>query len=516
MRKALAVLGLLWPAVALAQTPPYTALGVPQATWESGTFAPTPQQWETLFAHKTDYPLTGIIPVVNGGNGTATPNLVAGSNVTITGSWPNQTISAAGGSSGGSPAGAVGSIQTNAGSGAFGSLAVPLPVASGGTGTAAPALVAGSNIAISGVWPNQTIAFAASTFGSLVPTTDNASSLGSATARWQRLYDTHEIVSPSFSGTTLTNVVGFTSPFFIWDNPTGTTVAGYNAQRIWVGNNPTATPAANNNVASTIGVINGNQRQQLWAQNLLIGQCGPAESCAADYVDGPEAGLEIDAFTSATTAWAASNRAFNPTSGVYYKNALEIYNEGPAKLTSGISIWSPASDGSSWFHEGVVLARVADIGLHFVVNPNATDTATPYGVASIEDDSGANVLLGPGAANNLSLSKAVAVRGATTAGIIVQGNASANGVAITSDGTTGKVQPSGAAALNVYPNSLLYTPVNFSALPPCAAAGATGVAMWIKDGPAPTAFKQSVTAGGGTAVEPVYCTYNGTAYGWVY
>lgn len=39
--------------------------------------------------------VTGLLPVLNGGSGTATPALVAGSNVTITGTWPNQTIAAA-------------------------------------------------------------------------------------------------------------------------------------------------------------------------------------------------------------------------------------------------------------------------------------------------------------------------------------------------------------------------------------------------------------------------------------
>jgi glucose/arabinose dehydrogenase len=34
----------------------------------------------------------GLLPVANGGTGTATPSLVQGSNVTITGTWPNQTI----------------------------------------------------------------------------------------------------------------------------------------------------------------------------------------------------------------------------------------------------------------------------------------------------------------------------------------------------------------------------------------------------------------------------------------
>ena len=39
--------------------------------------------------------VTGVLPVVNGGSGTPTPSLVAGSNVTITGTWPNQTVAAA-------------------------------------------------------------------------------------------------------------------------------------------------------------------------------------------------------------------------------------------------------------------------------------------------------------------------------------------------------------------------------------------------------------------------------------
>jgi hypothetical protein len=39
--------------------------------------------------------VTGLLPVANGGTGTGTPALVAGSNVTITGTWPNQTIAAA-------------------------------------------------------------------------------------------------------------------------------------------------------------------------------------------------------------------------------------------------------------------------------------------------------------------------------------------------------------------------------------------------------------------------------------
>ena len=43
--------------------------------------------------------VTGLLPIANGGTGTATPSLVAGTNVTITGTWPDQTIAASGGGS---------------------------------------------------------------------------------------------------------------------------------------------------------------------------------------------------------------------------------------------------------------------------------------------------------------------------------------------------------------------------------------------------------------------------------
>lgn len=42
--------------------------------------------------------LAGTLAVANGGTGTTTPALVAGTNVTITGTWPNQTVNATGGS----------------------------------------------------------------------------------------------------------------------------------------------------------------------------------------------------------------------------------------------------------------------------------------------------------------------------------------------------------------------------------------------------------------------------------
>ena len=101
--------------------------------------------------------VTGILPVANGGNGTATPSLVAGSNVTITGTWPNQTVASTGGGGVTSfSAGSTGLTPATATTGAV-TLAGTLAVANGGTGTATPSLIAGTNVSITGTWPNQTI-----------------------------------------------------------------------------------------------------------------------------------------------------------------------------------------------------------------------------------------------------------------------------------------------------------------------------------------------------------------------
>lgn len=109
--------------------------------------------------------VTGILPVANGGTATATPALVQGTGVTITGTWPNQTINATGtGGTVTSVAASVPSIFSIAGSPitTSGTLAMTysgtaLPIANGGTNatTAATAL---SNLG--GVSTGKSIAMA--------------------------------------------------------------------------------------------------------------------------------------------------------------------------------------------------------------------------------------------------------------------------------------------------------------------------------------------------------------------
>jgi hypothetical protein len=121
---------------------------------------------------------TGVLPVVNGGTGVTTPNIIGGTNISVTGTWPNQTVSATG-SAAGNVTGPVSSTdnavarydnttgQIIQNSGVIISDAnvitggtwngTPIAVSYGGTGTATPSIVAGTNVTVTGSWPNQTI-----------------------------------------------------------------------------------------------------------------------------------------------------------------------------------------------------------------------------------------------------------------------------------------------------------------------------------------------------------------------
>jgi hypothetical protein len=138
--------------------------------------------------------VTGIVAVANGGTGTDTPSLVAGSNITVSGTWPNQTIAATSSGSGTvtSVAASVpsflsisGSPITTSGTLAISYSGTALPIANGGTGiTSTPSngqlligngtgytaatLTAGSNITITNSSGGITIASSGGGGGTLV------------------------------------------------------------------------------------------------------------------------------------------------------------------------------------------------------------------------------------------------------------------------------------------------------------------------------------------------------------
>jgi len=86
--------------------------------------------------------LAGTLAVANGGTGTASPAIVAGTNITVSGTWPNQTINASGSSGTVTSVAATvptflsiaGSPITSSGTLAITLSGTALPVANGGTG----------------------------------------------------------------------------------------------------------------------------------------------------------------------------------------------------------------------------------------------------------------------------------------------------------------------------------------------------------------------------------------------
>jgi hypothetical protein len=113
--------------------------------------------------------ITGLVPIANGGTATATPSLVQGTGVTITGTWPNQTINATGTGGTVTSVGGTGTVNGISLSGSVttsGSLTLggtlsgvnlasqvtgTLPVANGGTGqTALSAVTVGTSTNIAG------------------------------------------------------------------------------------------------------------------------------------------------------------------------------------------------------------------------------------------------------------------------------------------------------------------------------------------------------------------------------
>jgi hypothetical protein len=124
--------------------------------------------------------VTGLLPVANGGTATATPSIVAGTNITVTGTWPNQTIAASGGS------GSVTSVSVVSANGFAGTVA---------TATSTPAITVSTSI--TGVLKGNGTAISAATAG-----TDYVTPTGTETL-------TNKTIA--YGSNTLTDVVGVTA-----------------------------------------------------------------------------------------------------------------------------------------------------------------------------------------------------------------------------------------------------------------------------------------------------------------
>ena len=148
--------------------------------------------------------LAGTLAVANGGTGTATPSIVAGTNITVSGTWPNQTIAASGASGTVTSVGGTGTVNgltltgtvTTSGNLTLGgTLDLSAPPAIGGTtantitGTTitATTLVVNDNSTF-GSSNTDTATFTGRIASEFTPSVNNTYDLGRTGHEWRNLY----------------------------------------------------------------------------------------------------------------------------------------------------------------------------------------------------------------------------------------------------------------------------------------------------------------------------------------
>lgn len=454
--------------------------------------------------------LTTPLSVGQGGSGTATPSLVAGAKIAVSGSWPNQTVA----TTGAAASGANSDITSLSG------LTTPLSVGQGGSGTATPSLVAGTNVTISGTWPNQTIN---STASSTLTVGTTATSGGAA---GQIMFDTGAVLQESanltWDDTNKYIQLKFDTGAYQLGSASDVILTRKAAANLRLGAADAATPVAQTlsvqnvlagttNTAGANLTITGSQGTGTGVGGSIIFQVAPAGTTGTAQ-NALATALTINnakqiVVASSGTVAAPSLCLGNAQSGFYKLTNGFGYSTAISTTLFVVDSYTPGSGArilrdmhygwtSAQFDGGTTdlyLTRRGAANLRF----GAADAAAPV-------------------AQTLSVQSVVAGTTNTAGANFTITGSQGTGTGVGGDiifqvapaGTTGTAQNTLVTALRIYSNQTVAVGKAYT-VATLPAAGTQGRRAWVTDALTPV-FLNAVT-GGGTVVCPVFD--NGT--NWV-
>lgn len=186
----------------------------------------------------------------------------------------------------------------------------------------------------------------------------------------------------------LPNLTSGRGALFVLANPSAADLVAGVASGIYIhiGNNPTATPGANDAVAQTVTINNLNGRTHLWGANFVClqdasGADGMTRSIEAEINNVK--GAQPDPFTGGTP---------------YKKVAIEVVGHGSSTFspTAGMTIWANGQTQEKFFEQGIAISR-SKVGVKAYASPGgSTDTDPAFAIAFLQDLSNSNAVLAAG------------------------------------------------------------------------------------------------------------------------
>jgi len=380
--------------------------------------------------------VTGTLPVANGGTGTSTPALVAGTNVTITGTWPNQTINSTGGGGGGTVnSGTAGQLTYYAASGTAVSGNANATISSGALTLGVAGAAAGRVLfsgSTSGAVTVQSAA-AAGTWTMTLPTTAGTngyvlSTNGSGVTSW---------IAASAGGGTVTSVD-------VSGGSTGLTTSG-----------GPITASGTITIAGTLAAASGGTGQTSYTiGDLLYASTSTALSKLADVATG---NALISGGIGAAPSWGKIGLTTHVSGILSGTNGGTGVNNGANTITLGGNI----STASSFTTSGANALTLTTSGATNVTLPTTgtlVNTAvttlsslTSIGTIATGVWNGTTIGIAYGGTGQTTASAAFnALSPITTAGDLILGNGTnsatrlaigSNTYVLTSNGTTASWQP---------------------------------------------------------------------------